>query len=199
MPLSKQEADEIIKKYPGEVRGVAFQTDAEYVKKKWGKEGLLRVEQKLGELGYPIEYGKIKALTWLPLGLRILSLLVIDELFNLTKEELQEMGYTAPKFSFLMKWLVKFFSSPKETIESAPSVWKKHYTVGALETDYHGDDNFATVRVKGLILPKSGIEYIQGYFRRVMEFSVGKPVHCELIRLPENGEGYYEFKAWWDK
>ncbi|MFA6169765.1 MAG: hypothetical protein WCW67_03640 [Candidatus Margulisiibacteriota bacterium] len=198
MPLTQQAADEIMKKYPGEVRGVAFQTDAEYVKKKWGEEGLLRVGRRLSELGYPVEYDKIKPLVWLPLGLRILSLLVIDENFNMTKEELQEMGYTAPKFSFLMKWLVKFFSSAKTMIESAPAIWKKHYTVGELETAYHGEEKFALVKVKGLVLPKSGIEYIQGYFRRVLEFSVGSAVHCELIKSPDNGADYYEFKAWWN-
>ena len=188
-----------MKKYSGEVRGVAILTDAEFVRKKWGVEGLNKIKAVASDLGYPIEYEKIKALAWYPLALRMLSLFIITDTFNMSGEQVEEMGYTAPKFSFLMKWLVKYFASTKMTIDQAPSVWRKHYTIGSLETQYNEGDNFALVQVKGLAFPEMGIKYLQGYFRRVTEFSVGKPVYCELTETPGEESKYYAFKAWWDK
>ncbi|MBU0630498.1 MAG: hypothetical protein KKC80_06220 [Candidatus Margulisbacteria bacterium] len=199
MALTKQMADEIMKKYQGEARGVAFLTDAEYVRKRWGAEGLAKVKEALCVLGYPIEYEKIKALAWLPLGQRVLSMSVIVDTFNMSRAEVEEMGYTAPKLSFLMKWVVKYFASVKETIEQAPLVWKKHYTSGELETMNQEGDNYALVKIKGLVLSDKWINYLQGFLRRVTEYSTGKPVFCELISSTESEGALYEFKLWWDK
>ena len=60
----------------GEVRGIVFKTDADFVLKEKGKESLKAVEEELARIGYPINYQKLKTMNFYPLGVRVLSLLV---------------------------------------------------------------------------------------------------------------------------
>ena len=103
----KNAADEIMRGMDGRVRGVVFQTDASYVQRTQGTEGLERVEARLRELGHPVDYRRAKAMDWYPLGLRVLSLLAVRDTFDLSKEGIWTMGDAAPKFSFIVKVMMR--------------------------------------------------------------------------------------------
>ncbi|MBU0671731.1 MAG: hypothetical protein KJ732_01740, partial [Candidatus Margulisbacteria bacterium] len=154
---------------------------AEYVKKKYGQEGIDKIQNQLKQLGYPFEYDKAKALEWYPLGLRALSLLAIKDTFGLSDEDLKEMGNLAPKFSFLVKIFMKSFVSPKMTVAHAPEFWERHYSVGKLESEYHGDENRAIIKIKDFTLYPEVLKYLEGYFQRVMQYTVGKNVECKIL------------------
>ncbi|MFH1684363.1 MAG: hypothetical protein ABIA67_05735 [Candidatus Margulisiibacteriota bacterium] len=193
--LSKKQADEIMKT-EGQVKGVVFQTDAEYVKKKHGQEGINKIQNRFKQLGCPFEYDKAKALEWFPIGWRALSLLVIKETFGLSNEDLKEMGNLAPKFSFLVKLFMKSFVSPKMTVEHASEFWKKHYTTGKFEAEYRGDENRAIIKIKDFPLYPEVLKYLEGYFQRIMQYTVGKDVQCKTIKnSPE--EKSFAFEITW--
>jgi hypothetical protein len=78
--IKKEELDKLMK-IEGEVRGVVFQTDAKYVLEKEGEEGLKKLEERVKGLGYPIDYRKGEALDSHPIGLRVISLLLIKDTF----------------------------------------------------------------------------------------------------------------------
>jgi len=57
--LTKEFAQKLME-IKGEVRGVAFRTDTEYILREKGEEGLKKLEDKMARLGYPIKYKKLR-------------------------------------------------------------------------------------------------------------------------------------------
>src|SRR4030042_447969 len=131
--IQKEELEKLLKT-KGEVRGAVFQTDAKYILEKKGEEGLKKLEERVKSLGYPIDYREAKATGWYPFGLRIISLLLIKDTFGWSDSEIREMGKTAPKFSFIVKFLFKIFGSTRRLVKEIPRFWKEHYTIGEMET-----------------------------------------------------------------
>ena len=78
---SREEISEIVST-KGELRGVVLCTDAEYVRQHEGEEALRRVEEETREMGYPLDYSKVKAMGWYPIGLRGVSLFAIGKTLN---------------------------------------------------------------------------------------------------------------------
>jgi hypothetical protein len=79
--VTKNDADNIMK-LPGNARGAMLQTDAAFIKQNHGEEGIHKVEEEFMKVGYSIDYEKINAMKWYPLGLRVLSLRIIKDVFN---------------------------------------------------------------------------------------------------------------------
>ncbi|MBN2058015.1 MAG: hypothetical protein JW782_04410 [Candidatus Saganbacteria bacterium] len=182
---------------PGMTKGVVFQTDAEYIRKKFGEAGLAQLEARVKELGVPIDYRKAKAMEWLPLGLRVISLLAIKELFSLSNEDIKAMGNTAPKLSFLIKLLLKSFISIRATFAKAPEMWQRHYSIGRVFSDYHETDRCVAVTITGIELPPIMVGYLEGYFQRIAQYSLGPNVRCDRDPSLEKGEVKHGFRVSW--
>lgn len=181
----------------GQVKGTVFQTDAEYIKRKWGPEGLKRVEEKLMNLGYPIEYKNIKALEWYPLGQRLLSLLATKESLNLTDEDITLMGNTAPKLSFIIKLILKSFVSVEVAFARAPDMWAKHFSVGKLESEFHGKEKYGWIFLNEIELHPLWHKYLEGYFRRIAQFALGEDAECVAPDKPPRDDKQHVFKIIW--
>ena len=123
--LTKELAKELME-IKGEARGVVFKTDADSILKQKGREGLRRVEKRLKEVDYPIEYGKIKEMDFYPIGLRAVSLLAIKEVFNFSKEDIKKIGTEAPKISFIIKLFTQYFFSLNQLAQKAADIWQRH-------------------------------------------------------------------------
>lgn len=128
----KSEAERLMK-IPGNVKGAVFQTHAIYVRHRQGEKGVKMVEEQMGKLGYPLKFSKIKTFNWYPEALNVLTILTIKELFNWTEKDVIEMGNFAPKYSLVMKILLKYFVSVRKVFESAPIYWKKHFDFSDVE------------------------------------------------------------------
>jgi len=127
--VSKEEISEIVSN-DGKVRGVVLYTDAEYIRRHEGEETLRRVEQETEEMGYPIDYGKVKLMDWYPIGLRAISLQAIKKVLNWDDEQLKGMGRSAPTYSIITKLMLRYFVSLNTLVERVQSYWDKNYTVG---------------------------------------------------------------------
>ena len=57
-----------LKEIPGQARGVMLQTDANYVLRAKGEEGLAKVQRRLKESGTDFDYKQIKTMGWYPIG-----------------------------------------------------------------------------------------------------------------------------------
>jgi len=121
--ISENEIQKLIKQ-PGRVRGVVFETDKKYILRKWGEEGIKKIEDLSVGLGFPIKYDKIKAMEWYPAALRVSSLLLIKETFDLKEEEIREIGRLAPEFSIIVRLFFKLFGSVEKLAKEIPSFWK---------------------------------------------------------------------------
>ena len=172
--MKKNEIDELMN-IGGRVRGAVFETDAAYIKNRFGDEGLKKLRVALAEMGQPIDYESVNSMEWLPLGLRALSLLVIKDVFNWNDEQIKEMGDAAPKYSFIVKLLMKFFVSPAVAFRHAPEYWVKHYDIGkldAVELDEEGGR--AVIHLHDFRVHPVYCKYLEGYFQRLFKFMYPK-------------------------
>lgn len=196
MQIKKEELDRL-KEIKGEVRGVVFQTDAECVLEKMGSDGLKKVEESAKKFGYEIPYETARAMKWYPIGLRVISLLLIKDTFNWGDNEIRGMGYTAPKTSFLVKLLMKFFVSPKQFVEKVPTYWFQHWTAGKLEVITFDEENKeALARLEEVEIHPVLLIYLEGYFEKMFGF-VENGATTKAKKSVFNGEPCYEFVSRW--
>ncbi len=193
--INKEELNKLIET-KGEVKGVVFQTDAKYVLEKEGEAGLKKIEEKVKELGYPIDYYKGGAMDSHPIGLRIVSLLLMKDIFSWPDSEIRNIGYIAPKTSFIIKLLMRFFISIEKFVKKIPSIWTQHYTRGKLEVlSFSKEKKELSLRLSGVEVHPALFIYLEGYFEKMFQFLEktskakmkeavyeGKPCHEYLIR-----------------
>jgi len=184
----------------GKVRGAVFQTDAEYVKEKKGKAGLILLERELKKINCPINYESIKATAWYPLGLRIISLLMIKKAFNWTDKEIEKMGNAAPAYSFIVRMLMKYFLSPQRTFKESSKYWEKHYTIGSLEAyKYSKEKEEYILRLKDFKVHPILCPYLTGYFFRMGQYVLpkGGKISITESKCVFKGDPFHEFIMRW--
>ena len=71
--ITKEIADELMK-IKGEVRGIAPKSHVQFVVEEKGKEVLKKIEEKMKELGHPLEYKNMKSMSFYPIGLEAITL-----------------------------------------------------------------------------------------------------------------------------
>ena len=62
--MKKTEIQELLN-ITGRVRGAVFETDAAYIRNRYGDDGLGRLKAALAEIGQPIEYESVNSMEWL--------------------------------------------------------------------------------------------------------------------------------------
>jgi len=195
----KKEAD-ILMEIPGKARGVVFQTDAEYVRAKKGEEGLEKVKEELEKIGCPIDYENIKATGWYSLGLRVISLLAIKKTFDWGDKEMEDMGHAAPKYSFIVKMLLKYFLTVDMTYKESPKYWEKHYTVGKIEAPgYSLEEKYFLIRLKDFKIHPVLCMYLGGYFIMLSKYLLKSTKNNKVqeTKCMFSGDPYHEFLVTW--
>ena len=194
--MNKEELVEIAQK-KGEVRGVVFHTDAEYVRRHEGEEALRSIEEETKKMDYPVNYSEMKAMAWYPIGLRVVSLLVARKALDWDDEQVKEMGRNAPKYSLITKLMLRYFASPETNVNRLGTYWRKHYSVGSLEGKVIGQS--ANVRLKDFKIHPILCTYLQGYFICVLGMIVGQTekLSIEEAKCVHRGNEYHEFVLRW--
>lgn len=184
---------------PGKVRGQVFVTDLAYVKEKKGEEGASLLKKKIDEWGIPIDYEKVKIAEWYPVGLRVVSLLAIKEAFDWGDEEIKDLGNCAPKYSFIVKILMKYFLSIERTFRESPKYWTKHYNVGELE-NYEIDEKekYIILRLKNFKIHPILCVYYLGYYLRIAQYVVeNEKITIEETKCMFKGDDCHEYFIRW--
>ncbi len=199
--LTKEEIQRLIE-IPGKARGQVFLTDWEYIREKKGKEGINLLKEKMGLLGNPMDYEKIKTFEWYPVGLRAVSLLVIKEVFGFGDREISEMGNLAPKHSFIVRLIMKHFLSVSKAFQESPHYWEKHYTIGKLEAvELNEREKYLILRLKDFKVHPVLCTYFfeDGYFLRIGQYVLKSPrVTSEETKCMFRGEPYHECLIKWE-
>lgn len=184
---------------PGNIRGSALLSDVENIRHRLGDEGLRKFQIAMEELGYPIEYGRFKAMEWYPMGLRALSFAVLEDVFGWKDDDIRDLGYHAPKYSFIVKFMMKFFTSPEAAFSKAPEYWEKYYSVGTLEIGkYDEKAREVTLIIREFKTIPLYCRYLEGFFRRLMQYlRPTDDVQCKEVRCELEGEPYHEFRIYW--
>ena len=183
----------------GNVRGVVFLTDSEYIRRHHSDAALLKIVQTMQSTGHPIVYSDIKSMMWYPLGLRALTFYVIQKVLSWSDDEFRTMGAHAPKYSLIVKLLMKWFSSARTAFNHAPEYWQRHYDTGTLEIGELDEEKcFATFRIRDLQVSPLYCIYLQGYFKGLFGYTFpGKQIIMQETHCMDRGDPYHEFRAEW--
>ena len=183
----------------GQVRGSTLKTDAAFVESREGKESLRKIEESFRQLGYPIEYRHIRDMGWYPICMRVLSLRMIQEVLGLQDADMFCMGDTAPKFSFMVKVFMKFTGMPENAYARIPEYWHMHYSIGEMRVDEMNERaGYLIVRLLDFMIHPLLCRYLEGYFRRLLQFSfVTQEVRSRETKCAFNGAPYHEYQIAW--
>ena len=180
------------------MRMVALRTDGCYVLSREGKEGLKKVEAAMQDLGHPVSYEEIRAMEWCPLGLRVLSLLVIKDSLGWDEAGIKALGYAAITHSFVARLFMKALASPRLAISRAPEYWRSHYNVGRLEADFSKGERSVDLFIKDLGGHPLLCRYLEGYFERAIQFLLPKrKVGCVETECVFRGDAHHRFEVSW--
>ncbi len=196
----KEVADELMSQN-GNVRGEVFRTHAEFIKYKEGEEGIVMVEDRMRELGYPVDLVKTQTGDWHKEALSVLVIVVAKEIFDWTEDDVYEMGNSAPKHSFIVKMFIKQFISVKDIFEKAGQYWEKHYNFGTIEGgEFNEEEKYITVKIKDYRFHELVCgPYFKGYLTRIAQFSIkSKKIETEQIKNVFNGDPYNEYLIKWE-
>jgi len=197
--VTKEEIKKLME-IPGKVRGQVFLTDLEYIKEKKGEKGVELLKKKIKEWDIPINYEKVKAMEWYPVGFRALSLLVIEEVFKWGDKEIEELGRFAPKFSFIVKMLFKTFPSVEKSFKESSKYWKKHYSIGELvPVEISKEKKFLVLHLKNFKVHPILCIFLAGYFYTLGVYIIkGKNITVEETKCQFKGDPYHEYVIRWE-
>lgn len=204
--LTKERADRLMS-LKGNLRGGFFAGHFKYVKDLKGEEGIKKVEKKLAELGYPLKEKEISNVKWYPEALACLMVLVTKEVFNLTKEDIFEMGKKSPRYSFIVRLLMSHFLKPERSFKEAPRYWRENYDFGEMKTiGFNEKEKYGLISIKNFRTSKDADKYDpliciyhEGYFLGIAQMAIpGKKVKIEHTKCLFNNQDQEEFKISWE-
>lgn len=196
--ITEEKIKELLEK-DGEVRGEVFKTDRRFILDNKGEEGLKKVGDELEKMGSPITFKEeFDSMDFYPIGARVLSLIAISKVLDLDKEGVRKMGEDAPKFSFMVKFFIKYFISPEKIIEKAGEMWEKHYTVGKLVSgELDGENEGLTAHLYDIDYHPILCDYLSGYFSSILKMGTGRSVKAEEVKCIHKGDDHHQFVIKW--
>ncbi len=195
----KKTAEELMV-FKGKVRGEKFRTHAAYINQKEGEEGLRAIEKRLEELGYPFKFDDIRSLDWYPAGYSPLIMILAKDIFGWTDKDIFDMGYSAPKYSFIFKMALRWAISVERMAEESPSYWRKHYDFGEIEAaDVDNEKKQVVSKISGFKLHPIMCSYLQGYILRMLQYVIkdGDNAKIKETKCIHKGDPYEEYVIKW--
>jgi len=188
-----------LKKITGKIRGEAILNKLAYIQEKKGESGVAAVEKKLKYLGYTLNLQEISSLSWYSDAYSILILLIVRDLFGWDDRKIYNMGQNAPRISFIVKLLMKYFISIKKTFKSAPDSWRKHHSEGSIENVACQErKKIITFKLKNYRTHPIMCVYLKGYFSAYAGIVLkNKAINIKETKCMFKGDPYHEFKITW--
>ena len=195
----KKEMEILWKFTKGKVRAETIKTHLKYIELKKGKEGVREIEKAMQELGHPIDKAeKMQSLDWIPTALADSIILTAKYVFHWTDKEIFEMGNFAPKFSFIVRLLMKTFVSIKTVFSQTPKYWQEHFTEGKLEAvKFNKRKHYVYLRLYHWCHPVVCV-FLSGYFLRIGQYLGKKGMTIKETKCMNNGDPYHEFFIRWE-
>jgi len=197
--MSLKEEIEKTMRIKGKGIGAAVQTHFHYIQERKGEEGVKKVQERLKELGYSVDFEKIKATERVPLSLSYMVVLAAREVFDWEDKDIFDMGNNAPKYSFIIKMIMKYFLSTKKAFQETPKYWRKHYDVGELEAHQFSEEKKYMISRLRHQCPPTICTFYGGYFLRIAQYVIkSDKVSIEETKCINKGDPYHEFVTKWE-
>lgn len=184
----------------GEIRGVVFVTDSQYVLKKEGQEVLQKVEETTKKMGYPIKFKDIKPFRWYPVGLYVVFLLAVKKTLAWGDKEIFDMGNAAPKQSVVVKMILKYFVSLKKSVAEISNYWRKHFTIGKISCpEFHEEEKWLIIRMEDIKIHPILCTLLSGYFLRIAQYVIKSPkINIKETKCMFRNDPYHDFLFTWE-
>lgn len=184
----------------GEIRGVVFVTDSQYVFKKEGQEGLQKVEETTKKMGYPIKFKEIKPFRWYPVGLYVVFLLAVKKALAWGDKEIFDMGNAAPKQSVVVKMILKYFVSLKKSVAEISNYWRKHFTIGKISCpEFHEEKKWLIIRMEDIKIHPILCILLSGYFLRIAQYVIkSSKISIKETKCMFRNDPYHDFLFTWE-
>ena len=135
-----------------------------------------------------------------PVGLRVVSLLMIKKTFDFDNEKIKNMGLFATKVSLMIKLFVRyFFSIQRVFFKEAPKIWEKHYTISKLmPMELNEEKKYAILKIEDLALDPLFCVYLGGYFCGILQMLIRTDkIDFQETKCPFKGDKYHEYLLKW--
>jgi len=181
----------------GEARGLHLTNDCQFILRTKGENGLQRLEKRLKELECPIEYKKISSLAFYPIGIRAVSLLVMQEVFEWKDENIRKACAFGTSASLIVKLYMKFFYSISKLVDKVPNIWQEYFNKGELEiSEWNLKEKRAIIQLRDFSLHPIYCCCLEGYFAQFIKMLIKtSSVKCKEIKCMGN---YHEFLLEWE-
>lgn len=186
-------------RFSAKVLGAVFESHAKYIEQREGKEGVRRVEETITRLGYPMKFKDIKTFKHYSVGLADLPIIVSKEIFGWQEKDVFDMGNTAPKYSFIIKLLLKYFISLERSLKEASGYWKKHFTEGELGHELHEEEKYVLIRLKYKSTHPLLCIFYAGYFLRIAQYVIkSEKITIKELKCMFKSAPYHEYLIAWE-
>ena len=193
----KEIIDEIMK-IEGDVKGEVIRSDLEYIRRKEGEEVLKKIEDKLYELGYPLDFKKISPSGEYKEAYIVSVYVLLNELFSWTRDDIFKMGQGSAKISFIIKFLLKFVEFSR-LMEEAPKYWSQHLNFGSIELEGNEKEKWVVIRIRGYKFHPLACAYQEGYLLAIVQLIVGgNSLKIKEQKCMHNGDPYHEHLITWE-
>ncbi|MBD3208733.1 MAG: hypothetical protein GF370_04770 [Candidatus Nealsonbacteria bacterium] len=182
----------------GEVLGIGPKSDFEYIKHRFGNEGVEKLEAELERLGHPLKHHTLKDRKFYPIGTQGLIVTAMRNVFDLSDEDFQEVGEFSARLPLIMRVFMKYFFSIETVAREAPRMWRRYYTKGDFKvSEIDKEGKKAVIKISDFNLTPILCETFKGYFRGVVQMVVKGKATCEELKCPHRGDEHHEFLIRW--
>ena len=181
----------------GKCKGAIFKGNIEYVTRKFGKLGLVRLMNDMKANGHKLELDNVKDGFWYSLDTRMQFLESTVKIFELKEEQLIELGRSGFKKSTIAQLYLKIAGTPKKIFEMGPGIWTHNYDVGILESEYNGNTG-SYFWVSDFDAPPIFFRYLIGYYLAAFEKVGASNVSVEYSETEKDEKPCHEYLVKWD-
>ena len=162
---------------PGEVAGVEFKKDEEYILSRGSRKNITEVEENIADFGYSFSYNDIDEKEFYSWGNRIMSLLAVASIFKIEKGNIGDIGRQTVDKSFFSKIKSKYLKSTKQILTEICQDWRKTSTIGRLELKEINKKE-AVIALYNLDFHPIFCDYFCGYLAEAVSLSEGVEAKC---------------------
>lgn len=188
-----------IRQIKGMIKGENIKENFECFLIMEGKKGIEKMEKKMKELDFSVDYKNLEDKKWYPLGDDVAVIVLAAEAFGWKEGKLKEFGRYFLKVSFAEKVFIKYFISVKKVFISASEHWERHYNIGILELkDFSDKEKYAILRLKDFNAHQLYCQMLMGFFEAAASLAISSEnIRSEEVKCMSRGDKYHEYMIRW--
>ncbi len=180
----------------GNCKGTIYRGNIDYVKRRFGEDGLKKLIQAMNAKGHRYDFANLKPGAWYPLDARLEFLRTTVEMWDLDDTEVRKLGRSGMKLSTIAQLYLKIAGSPKKIFEIAPKMWNQNYDTGRLEAELNGGSG-SYFRIYDFEGDPLLCTYLMGYYEEVMANAKMPETVIVETKCVFKGDDLHEYKFTW--